>query len=60
MDEEERKELTGYRLGQILDDYSVEELDNLEEALNSEIKRVHQEREKKVSSLDLANSIFKL
>ena len=48
-----------YEAGMDLSNYSVEELGDLIQLLRSEIDRISQELEKKKTSLDAAESIFK-
>lgn len=60
MEEEETKLTGAYELGRNLDDFSVGELDELEAALAAEIERVRNIKEKKKTSLEDANSIFRL
>ncbi|MEM9999312.1 MAG: DUF1192 domain-containing protein [Pseudomonadota bacterium] len=59
LDENEPTKKAEYTLGAKLDDYSVNDLEELKDRLEQEIQRVEEDMGKKQASRDAAASIFK-
>ncbi|MFZ1814024.1 MAG: DUF1192 domain-containing protein [Rhizobiaceae bacterium] len=57
-DEESPPKLAAYQVGQVIDTFSVEELDNIMARLRDEIARLQRAREAKAGHLQAAEALF--